>query len=110
VKALKVRGIPGSVEREDLAFALLGDFVAASKAFNENAALGRAVTLMNDVLIRTNLLHRQRQVPQALLLVSGERADAPQLAHESIVLLKFDRQRNAPEDELASANRLSRGR
>jgi len=55
VKALQIREVPWDMEREDLPLPVLRHLVPASEAFDDKAALGRAITLLDDGLVRTDV-------------------------------------------------------
>ena len=68
VKTLQVRNIARDVEGKDLPFSIIGQFVAASEAFNDEAALGRPITFVNDDLVWTNVLRAKRQSKPSVFL------------------------------------------
>ena len=78
------------MKRENLPFALLGMLVATQKTLDDQAALGRPVSLSDDVLIGGDASGGKRQCRKALQLVIAQRANAAQLTKENVMfVMKF---------------------
>ena len=69
VQALQVRDVTGRVERKYLAFAFLGDLVAADEAFDDKAGFRWTIPLTDDVVVGTNASGGERQGQEAVLLL-----------------------------------------
>ena len=72
VEALQVRDVSRNVEREDLPPPALQHFVAAGEALKDQAALGWAVAIPNDVVIFPNVPHSHGQSDNCLPLFVRE--------------------------------------
>jgi hypothetical protein len=82
VQSLKIENVATDVERQDLAFALGGEAVAAGEALNQEAALGGGVAFTDDILACRDGFQPQRQAQQSGLLLIRECSDALQLADQ----------------------------
>src|SRR5215218_1451187 len=95
VQALEIRDVAWDVEGHDLASAAGEELVAASKTFEDRAALRWPVLVTDDIRVCFKLPHCDRQRGDCQLLVVRNRSDA----------LKFSDQRGDPETRRAPAAR-----
>ncbi|GAC1333865.1 MAG: hypothetical protein NVSMB26_15650 [Beijerinckiaceae bacterium] len=84
VEALQVRNVAWYVKRKYLALAVRQDFVATEETFNDEAALGRPISLANEVLVGSQLLDRDRQGENCLLLPLGQGGNALELSKKPV--------------------------
>jgi hypothetical protein len=113
VQALQVGDVAGHVKRRDLALALGGDLVDAGEAFQDQAALGRAVADAHDVPIRLVERDLHREAVEGLPLLVGQGKDALQLAdHQAVGSFRIDHHGGFPmerrEDPQAATTAMSR--
>jgi hypothetical protein len=84
VETLQVRDVARNVEREDLPLAARQQLVAASQAFEDQAALRRAVLIPNDVVVLADVPDGHRQRDDRLPLFVRDGRDAFELHDQGL--------------------------
>ena len=90
-EGVKIEDVARYVKRHDLALALLRQHVAADEAIDEEATLGRPLTISDKVLMCRDALHGHGKAEDAVPVIIAEDSDTLQLANKLAV---FSMQRN----------------
>ncbi len=82
---VKIQNIARHMKRHDLPLAVLRPNVAADEAINEEATLGRAITVSDKVLMCRDALQGHGKAEDAVPVVVVQNSDALQLANKLAV-------------------------